>query len=105
MVNDHVWYLNALLSRGRIELRKKWLTYRVRLPKWFHTEVNFSDYMINKHWDLKRKEYIFGTHWAFLHSLVKNLPTNEGDLGDVGSIPGWEDALEEGMATYSSTLV
>ena len=29
--------------------------YTVRLPKWFHTEVNFSDYMINKHWDLKRK--------------------------------------------------
>ena len=22
----------------------------------------------------------------------------------MGSIPGWEDALEEGMATYSSTL-
>lgn len=55
MVNGHVWYLNVLLSRGRIEFRKKWLMYTVRLPKWFHTEVNFSDYTINKHWDLKRK--------------------------------------------------
>ena len=24
--------------------------------------------------------------------------------GDVGSIPGWEDPLEEGMATHSSVL-
>ena len=25
-------------------------------------------------------------------------------IGDPGSIPGWEDTLEEGMATHSSVL-
>ena len=28
-------------------------------------------------------------------SVVKNLPANTGDTGDVGLIPGWEDPLEE----------
>ena len=27
-------------------------------------------------------------------SVVKNLPDNAGDAGDLGLIPGWEDALE-----------
>ena len=55
--------------------------------------------------------------------MVKNLPANGRDTGDVGSIPGWgkfrgvensnllqysylgrEDPLEEGMATHSSIL-
>ena len=39
-------------------------------------------------------------------SLVKNPPANEGDTGDVGSIPGlgkWQ-SLEEEMATHSSIL-
>ena len=26
------------------------------------------------------------------------------NAGDPGSVPGWEDLLEEGMATHSSTL-
>ena len=34
-----------------------------------------------------------------LAQLVKNLPTNAGDTKDAGSIPGWEDPLEEKMAT------
>ena len=34
-------------------------------------------------------------------SMVKNLPTN---AGDVGLIPGGEDCLEKGMATHSSIL-
>ena len=34
-------------------------------------------------------------------SVVKNLPANAGDLC---SVPGREDSLEEGMATHSSTL-
>ena len=34
-------------------------------------------------------------------SVVKNPPAN---AGDVGSIPGQEDPLEEEMATHSSTL-
>ena len=36
--------------------------------------------------------------------VVKNLPANAGDIRDVSSIPGLEDALEEGMATHSSIL-
>ena len=34
-------------------------------------------------------------------STVKNLPAN---AGDVGSIPGWEDPLDEEMETHSSIL-
>ena len=36
--------------------------------------------------------------------VVKKLPASAGDMGDVGLIPGWEDALEEGVATHSSIL-
>ena len=38
--------------------------------------------------------------------VVKNLPANAGDLRDMGSIPGlgWEDPLEEDMATHSNIL-
>ena len=34
--------------------------------------------------------------------MGKNPPANAGDIRDVGSIPGQEDPLEEGMATHSS---
>ena len=37
-------------------------------------------------------------------SAVKNLPAKAGDAGEVGSSLGWEDPLEEGMATHSSIL-
>ena len=33
---------------------------------------------------------------------VKNLPGSAGDIRDVGSIPGLEDLLKEGMAAHSS---
>ena len=41
--------------------------------------------------------------------VVKNLPAKVEDKRDVGLIPGflvlgWEDPLEEGMATHSSIL-
>ena len=36
--------------------------------------------------------------------VVKNLPFNAGDIRDVGSIPGLEDPLDEGMATHFSIL-
>ena len=36
--------------------------------------------------------------------VVKNLPANAGDVRDVGSIPGCEDPLEQGIATHSSVL-
>ena len=40
--------------------------------------------------------------------VIKNLPANAGDLGDVGGFDpwnGWEDPLEEGMATCSIFLL
>ena len=40
--------------------------------------------------------------WVVL--VVKNLPTNVGDLRDTGSIPGWGRFPEGGMATHSSIL-
>ena len=44
-------------------------------------------------------------HWTFQVVLVaKNLFANVGNVRDVGSIPGSEDALEEGMATNSRIL-
>ena len=36
--------------------------------------------------------------------MVKNLPANAGDIRDMGLIPGWEDPLEEDMATHSGIL-
>ena len=38
--------------------------------------------------------------------VVKNLPTNSGDVRDLGLTPGSgrEDPLEEGMAIHSSIL-
>ena len=37
-------------------------------------------------------------------SVGKESACNAGDSGDPGSIPGWEDPLVMGMATYSSIL-
>ena len=36
--------------------------------------------------------------------MVMNLPANAEDVRDKDSILGWEDLLEEGMATHSSML-
>ena len=36
--------------------------------------------------------------------MVKNPSANAGDIRDSGLILGWEDPLEEGMATHSSIL-
>ena len=36
--------------------------------------------------------------------MVKKLPANAGDIRDTGLILDREDALEEGMATYSSIV-
>ena len=36
--------------------------------------------------------------------VVKNLPANAGDIGDVDSIPESGRSPEEGMATHSSIL-
>ena len=37
-------------------------------------------------------------------TVVKNLPVNAGDTGDEGLITGWEDPLEQDMATDSGIL-
>jgi len=37
--------------------------------------------------------------------VVKNAPANAGDSGNASSIPGSEDPLEEGIATYSNIFV
>ena len=37
-------------------------------------------------------------------SVVKSLFANAGGIRDTGSIPGLEDPLEEGMATYYSIV-
>ena len=48
---------------------------------------------------------IYLRQWASQVVLVKkNLPANAGDIRDTDWIPDWEDPLEEGMATHSSTL-
>ena len=40
---------------------------------------------------------IFWIFWGFPGgSVVKNLPANTGDTGDVGLIPGWERSPGEG---------
>ena len=36
--------------------------------------------------------------------MVKNPPASAGDIGDVDSVPEWEDPLEHEMATHSSIL-
>ena len=36
--------------------------------------------------------------------MIKNLPANAGDAGDVGSILSQEDLLEEEKGTHSSIL-
>ena len=37
-------------------------------------------------------------------SVVKKPPANTGNTGDVGSVSGLEDPLEEEMAAHSSVL-
>ena len=36
--------------------------------------------------------------------VVKNPPANAGDIRDVVQSLGWEDPLEEGMATHTNIL-
>ena len=40
----------------------------------------------------------------YMERYIKNLPANEGDARDKGSLPGWEDPLEKEVATHSSIL-
>ena len=43
--------------------------------------------------------------WGFPGgTVIKNLPANAGDTGDACQSLGWEDPLQESMATHSSIL-
>ena len=50
------------------------------------------------------KIYLFICLTPQMALVVKNPPVNAGDIRDVGSIPGLEKPLEEGIATYSIIL-
>ena len=44
-------------------------------------------------------------NWAsHMAQMVKKPPANSGDIREAGFIPGWEDHLEEGIATHASIL-
>ena len=49
-------------------------------------------------------ERIWKNMYIYTCMCVKNLPANAEDAGDVGSSLGWEEPLEEGMATHCSIL-
>ena len=53
----------------------------------------------------KQKTCFVYSRWALQVALeVKNLPVNAGDIETQVQSLGWEDPLEEGMATHSSIL-
>ena len=49
-------------------------------------------------------DFVCSTGASQVALVVKNLPANVGDLRDVVGPLGWEDPLEEEMATHSSIL-
>ena len=52
-----------------------------------------------------QNSFPYGNTQAFQVALVvKNLPANEGEVRDVGSISRSEDSLEEGMEAHSHIL-
>ena len=53
-------------------------------------------------WEKVGTEWLVGASQVAL--VVKNPPANAGDTGDLGSVPGQEDPLEEGTATHSGIL-
>ena len=62
-------------------------------------------FKIRKPYFLKRAlEVTRFSHELSVGSVVKNLPANGGDAGDMSSIPGSGRALQEHMATCSSVL-
>ena len=46
-------------------------------------------------------QVVMTSHFHRWLSEVENSPAN---VGDIGSVPGWEDPLEKEMATHSSIL-
>ena len=72
---------------------KNTLIYYTPLHKFSYKEISLIIWWVNK---------INGGFPGGV--VVKNQPANEGDAGDVGSVSGLEDPLEEEMATRSSML-
>ena len=50
------------------------------------------------------KEQLKRSRWLPQWLGSKDFSYSAGDAGDMGSVPGSEDPLEEGMATHSSIL-
>ena len=69
--------------------------------------------MLHYYFNLNNLYFNVNTFFFFFFSLdmasqvvlvAEKLPANEGDLRDMGLIPGSGRSLEEGLATYSSIL-
>ena len=60
---------------------------------------NLLKYLLNFKYVYKN---VFKLEWGF--PCGSNGKESTCNVGDLGLIPGWEDPLEEGMATHSSIL-
>ena len=69
-------------------------------PRDYHTKWSKSDRERDMSFDITCMR-----NWGFPNgSAGKESTCNAGDTKDMGSILGWKDSLEEGMATLSSIL-
>ena len=59
---------------------------------------------VSKHYSSTHTHTLTCTHASQMALVIKNSPSNAGDIRDLGLIPGQEDPLEEGMATHSRIL-
>ena len=67
--------------------------------------LDICDFTVLKTVNIYPSYLLHANHWASQVVLVvENLPANAGDIRDMGSIMGWEDPLEKGMATHPSIL-
>ena len=98
-----VLYLHSYVTLSRVTLichravTSVASDFRSHLWRYVVTEVRMCDV-----WENLWKIGIIGA--SLVAQVVKNPPANAKDIRDTGLIPGWEDSLEEGMATHSSIL-
>ena len=90
----------------KIKLKRHLIVWKMNKKKIYqHERLWGFKYRHFKSWadHVESNIYIYMACQVVL--VVKNLPANAGDLREtrVGSL-GWEDSLEEGMATHSSIL-
>ena len=79
-------------------LRRKWKPTPVLLIGKFHGQRSLVGYSPWDHEELHRTEPLLGFPCG---SAGKESACN---VGDMGSIPGWEDPVEKGKGTHSSIL-